>query len=686
MTAARIRRWATPLLAVIALLLIAAPAHAADLSASEAETIARQAEGIPALAQQDPRAAWGCTLTPDDAIWTCTLRASSDGGDTARVRIADADGEVLSVDVIREAVPDLAIDQAEAIRIGEGVQRADAWADRYRDDGRAVNVTASLDTGTWKVAWTSDGTRIAEVGVSADDGAVSYVRTGPQVTWGMARGGKGFGRAINEPYVFGPLLLLFAILFIDWRRIRSWRTLDILAICSMAASLWFFVEGEVFLAVPLQYPPLIYLLVRLIAIGMGRSGRTAFTTHLPVWALVAILILLVGGRIGLNAYSSNVVDVGYAGVVGASRILDGQSPYGTFPKKTSTPSGERTASGSYRAYIQEDGRCEAPIERGDTYGPAMYLAYLPATLALGWDGLWDVLPAAHVTSGLFDGLAGLGLLVAGWRLQGRRLGLALAVFWFAVPWPTYTFMAGSNDGVVAALLAWSAALWAKPLGRGALLAFAALAKFAPILLIPLWLRIDRPPAPVPGEWPYGRAALHRGRLGRAWLWVRPTSRDLLTLLGMAAATLALAALLIALDGTGALRTFWDRTFGWQLDRPSPFSIWDWGQYPGLPDLARVQQVLKVLLIIGAALLFLLPRRLDQTRILAFAAALMVGFQLVLTHWMYLYLPWVIVFTSIALLAPKVDLGARRRATPPALPMRTARPSGAVVPVPEERAG
>ena len=54
--------------------------------------------------------------------------------------------------------------------------------------------------------------------------------------------------------------------------------------------------------------------------------------------------------------------------------------------------------------------------------------------------------------------------------------------------------------------------------------------------------------------------------------------------------------------------------------------------------------------------------------------------------MYLYLPWVIVFTSIALLAPKVDLGARRRATPPALPMRTARPSGAVVPVPEERAG
>lgn len=669
----RVRRGGATLVAAIALLALIPAAHGADLSASEVETIARQAEGMPALAQADSRATWGCTFDLATSIWTCTLRASSDGRDTARVRVADGDGAILSVDVIRPNPPPRTIDQQEAIRIGEGVERAERWADRYRDDGRPVNVTASLDTGTWKVSWTSDGTRIAEVGVAADDGAVSYARTGPQVTWGMARGGKGFGRAINEPYVFGPLLLLFAVLFIDWRRIRSWRTLDILAICSMAASLWFFVEGDVFLAVPLQYPPLLYLLVRLIAIGVGRGGRAAFTTHLPVWALVAILVLLVGGRIGLNAYSSNVVDVGYAGVVGASRILDGQSPYGTFPKRTATPCGERTASGTYRAYVQKDGRCEAPIERGDTYGPAMYLAYLPATLVLGWDGLWNVLPAAHVTSGLFDALAGLGLLVTGWRLHGRRLGLALAVFWFAVPWPTYTFMAGSNDGVVAALLAWSAALWAKPLGRGAFLALAALAKFAPLLLVPLWLRIDRPVPPAPGEWPYGRAAIRPHRMARVWSWIRPTGRDLLTLLGFSTVVVALGLLLIALDGTGALRTFWERTFGWQLDRPSPFSIWDWGQYPGYPDLARVQQVLKVVLIAGAALLFFVPRRLDQTRALALAAALMVGFQIVLTHWMYLYLPWVIVFTAVALLAPKVDFGPRRRHAPPStLPARTTR--------------
>lgn len=671
----RVRRGAVSLIAALTFLLLATSAQAAELSASEAEAIARQADGIPTLVQADTRADWSCTLDLATAAWTCVLRASSDGGETARVRIADDDGAVLSVDIIRPSTPTSTIDEAEAITIGEGVERVGDWVARYRDDGRPVNVAATLATGTWTVTWNSGSTRIAEVGVAADDGAVTYARTGPQVTWGMARGGKGFGRAINEPYVFGPLLLLFAILFIDWRRIRSWRTLDVLAICSMAASLWFFVEGEVFLAVPLQYPPLLYLLVRLIAIGVGRGGRAAFTTHLPVWALVAILILLVGGRIGLNAYSSNVVDVGYAGVVGASRVLDGQNPYGTFPKRTATPCGERKAGGTYKAYVQEDGRCEAPIERGDTYGPAMYLAYLPATLALGWDGLWDVLPAAHVTSGLFDALAGLGLLVTGWRLQGRRLGLALAVFWFAVPWPTYTFMAGSNDSVVAAFLAWSAALWAKPIGRGAFLAFAALAKFAPLLLLPLWLRIDRPAPPAPGEWAFGHAAIRPHRIGRLWAWVRPTSRDLLTLLGFVAVAVALALLLIALDGTGALRTFWDRTFGWQLDRPSPFSIWDWGQYPGYPDLARVQQVLKIALIAGAALLFFVPRRLDQTRILALAAALMVGFQLVLTHWMYLYLPWVIVFTAVALLAPKVDFGPRRRrAAPAALPARTERPT------------
>jgi len=51
---------------------------------------------------------------------------------------------------------------------------------------------------------------------------------------------------------------------------------------------------------------------------------------------------------------------------------------------------------------------------------------VPAVALLGWTGLWDDLPAAHFTSVLFDALCALGLLFAGRRLAGWRLGVSLA--------------------------------------------------------------------------------------------------------------------------------------------------------------------------------------------------------------------------------------------------------------------
>jgi hypothetical protein len=250
----------------------------------------------------------------------------------------------------------------------------------------------------------------------------------------------------------------------------------------------------------------------------------------------------------------------------------------------------------------------------------------------------------------------------------------LALFWFAVPWTTYTFMSDSNDAVVAALLAWSAALISRPIGRGALLMLAALAKFAPLLLLPLWLRLDRTaPAPLaPGEWAYGRPLRPQSLPTRLLARLRPGPGGLRTALGMALVVAVLALLLLALDGSGALRTFWDRTFGWQLDRPSPFSIWDWSSYPGFPDLSSVQTVLKGLVVLGALALYVVPRRLDPTRALALAGVLMIGFQIVLTHLMYLYLPWILVFVGIALLAPRVGQRAVQP-TPIGLPRRAVTP-------------
>ena len=54
-----------------------------------------------------------------------------------------------------------------------------------------------------------------------------------------------------------------------------------------------------------------------------------------------------------------MIDVGYAGVIGAQRIVDGKPLYGGFP---------------------------ADNEHGDTYGPVNYEAYVPFEQIFGWSG------------------------------------------------------------------------------------------------------------------------------------------------------------------------------------------------------------------------------------------------------------------------------------------------------------
>ena len=42
-----------------------------------------------------------------------------------------------------------------------------------------------------------------------------------------------------------------------------------------------------------------------------------------------------------------------------------------------------------------------------------------------------------------------------------------------------------------------------------------------------------------------------------------------------------------------------------------------------------------------------PRRKSPLQLAALTAALLVGFELVLTHWFYLYLPWFFPFVAFA---------------------------------------
>ena len=121
--------------------------------------------------------------------------------------------------------------------------------------------------------------------------------------------------------------------------------------------------------------------------------------------------------------------------------------------------------------------------------------------------------------------------------------------------------------------------------------------------------------------------------------------------GLALGT-ALAGLLLLPGGFDGVGLFWDRTFGFQFGRSSPFSLWAWGVYlPGFPDLSGLQTALQAVLVTCSAALAFRPRRLDAVQLAALSGALILGFELVLTHWSYLYLPWAFPFVLLALVLP-----------------------------------
>jgi hypothetical protein len=127
--------------------------------------------------------------------------------------------------------------------------------------------------------------------------------------------------------------------------------------------------------------------------------------------------------------------------------------------------------------------------------------------------------------------------------------------------------------------------------------------------------------------------------------------------GFVAATLAVfSILLLEPNPLHAARVFFDRTLLNQVERQSPFSLWDWRQYhaAGVPDLHVLQHVLQGLLIGAAVVLPFWPRRKSPLQLAALTAALLAGFELVLTHWFYAYLAWFFPFVVFAVLSPVAE--------------------------------
>jgi hypothetical protein len=512
------------------------------------------------------------------------------------------------------------------------------WLDRYPREGRVTEATFDAERGDWKIGvWWGSAGEIALGRVDDGAGEVTEAWTGPQVAWKMARGYSGAfgGKEINRVAIWLMFCIAFLVGLADLRRPLSMRNLDLLVLLSFSVSLWFFNQGEIFTSAPLAYPPLLYLLARM-AWAAWRGGPGSSRAVWPVWLLAAVTVFLTGFRAGLNVQNSNVIDVGYAGVIGAHRIVNGESPYGHMPAEGDLKAcGPTALDGEIRERVQTNGRCESANERGDTYGPVAYEAYVPAYLALGWTGFWDKLPAAHATSIAFDLLALLGLMLVGRRFGGARLAVTLPFAWAAYPFTQYVSNTNTNDAIMPVLLTFGFWFVTSPFARGAFVALAGWTKFAALLLVPLW-------ASYPEARRFSGKSLFAG--------------------GFVAATLAaFSIVLLEPNPTHAVRVFWDRTFGWQVGRDSPFSIWGWGQYhaAGIPDLGAVQQVVIALLAVGAVACYFVPRRKTVLQLAALTAALLIGFELALTHWFYLYIPWFFPFVAFVVLAPR-----RRRQAPP----------------------
>jgi hypothetical protein len=487
---------------------------------------------------------------------------------------------------------------AEVLRIASANQAVRAELRKHR---LARPYEYTKGAGQWQVSWFSAGTaarELLQVYVDDTSGKVTQVWTGFQVAWTMARGYPGaFGRRVNALYVWLPLCALFIAPFLPWRRQgppgrrrRRWSLLqlDLLMLLGFSISLALFNHGTIGLSVPLVYPFLIYLLMRMLLLAFGRGRpREPLRPAVPISWLAIAVVFLVGFRVGLNVTNSNVIDVGYAGVIGGHKLLHGQKLYGGWPSDNGA---------------------------GDTYGPVNYYAYVPFVAIFGWSGTWDDLPAAHAAAIAFDLLTLLLLFWLGRRLRGPTLGIVLAYAWAAYPFTLWTLSSNTNDSLVALLLVAALLVITSAPARGVLAALAGLTKFAPLALAPLFLRGigDRPPS--------------RREIARYVL------AFLLT---------AVVVMLPVILGDN-WHAFWRDTIAYQAGRTSPFSVW--GLWGGLGFAQHLVQGATVAL--GVAVLFV-PRRRGVIEVAALAGAILIALQLSAGYWLYSYIVWFFPMGAVA---------------------------------------
>lgn len=442
----------------------------------------------------------------------------------------------------------------------------------------------------WQINFFRGKERRVQVQLNGRTGKLVGAWVGQEIDWPpLARGAHGpYARRLHKLLVL--MGILFLVPFVDRRRPFRMLHLDLLVLLSFGISHLFAARGDIYLSTPLFYPPLLYLLVRLLMIAFNRGPPAPERlTWLSERWLLAGLALILAVRYGYDILDGQVNDVGYASQYGADSIINGYPVYDSSP-----------GSGNL-----------------DSYGPITYLAYVPFDLLFGFDLRHNDTGGAVAAAIVFDLIAVSGLYVFGRRLreglEGRVLGLALAWGFATFPWTLFVLSSNTNDGLVAAVLIWTLVAAASPLARGVGVAVAGLTKFAPLIIGGLFLR--------------GTGDDLRKELPR-----------------YAFAVVVTAVFLVAiLLPDGGLREFYDSTIGFQFGRSSPFSIW--GLHESWKPVHTVVTAFGAVLAVGS---IFYPRRRDVVTLAAAGAVLLIAAQITAIHWYYFYLPWFLPYALIGL--------------------------------------
>jgi hypothetical protein len=300
--------------------------------------------------------------------------------------------------------------------------------------------------------------------------------------------------------------------------------------------------------------------------------------------------------------STDPVDVIYAVMQGATRLVHGVLPYGHMPPG---------------------------ILHGDTYPILSYALYVPLALLSPVNNLWDPVDAGLAVAAL----AALGAAWAVFRVTAGRhgparpaeaeeAGLRAALAWLAFPPVLITASTGTTDVAFAAMLAVAVLLWRRPTWCNGLLAIAGWFKLAPFALLPMSL------APL------------RGR------------RLAASLVAIGAVSAASVGILLALGGIHGPSDM-AHAVAYQFSRGSLQSVWS---ALGIQGLQPVGQAC-VLGLIAAAVVKLrrepeLAR--DRARMAALTASVLIGLQLTADYWAFLYLVWFVPLISGALYADRAQ--------------------------------